>query len=62
MTKKKNGDAAVDSSQAKGRTCKPRYYTINFNVLVFMDVLNCKGAESLVTRGTSKRSFQPLHQ
>ena len=36
-------------------------YTVNVEVLVLMDVQNCKGVQSLVTHSSSKRSFQPLH-
>ena len=37
------------------------YYTVNVNFLVLMDVQNCKKFPSLITQGTSKRSFQHLH-
>ena len=66
MTKKKNGEAIVDNSQAKGemstlQTGKLCYSTVNVKVLGLMDVQNCKRVQSLVTHGTSKRSFLPLN-
>ena len=52
MTKK-----GETSTLQMGKLC---YYTVNVNVLVLMDVQNYKGVQSLLTFGTSERSFQPL--
>ena len=62
--KRKNGDAIVDSSQAKstiqtGNLC---YYRPSMSTSLILCMCGIKGAQSLATHGTSKRSFQPHHQ
>ena len=61
---KKNGDTIVDSSQAKftiqtGNLC---YYWPSMSTSLILWMCRIKGAQSLVTHGTSKSSFQPHHQ